>query len=325
MRLKYMKATVVLVTSLVASGVMVPLLYAQGGNSPRAADVASSYQPLATYPPMAGFNPITASAAELAQNHFPPRPTSGPALTAWDATYGRATHYAPPDPVQGTNPVAPPLATSSSPSSAGAYNSLNSLNWSGYFITASSASAQAIWEQKPVAVGDDTNFETAPQVAFWTGLGGINTENLIQAGASSISTYPSAQYRFWTEDYPQDPVFEGPVIRPDDYAFVSVSYDGADSTTYFLEDQTTGNYSYFTNDTPYVDLTTTDCIAESPYDIWPDWGETTFTDCSGSEYALAPGVFDTEVFLYSSTGILRGTPGPVNGNNAGFNDWWKHE
>jgi len=327
MRVKYMKTTVALAASLIAAGVTAPLLSAQGGNSPRAATgVASSDQPLATYPPTAGFNPLTASAAELAQNHFPPRPTAGPALTAWDATYGRATHYVPPDPVQGTTLVAPPLATSSSTSPAGSYNSLNSGDWTGYFITESSTLAQATWEQVPVHAGTDTNYKTAPQVAFWTGLGGVTSpQYLIQAGASSISTSPSAQYRFWTEDAPLAPDYEGPVIRPYQYAFVSVQYEGSDSTLYFLENTTTGDYSDFVNDTPDVELNTTDFIAESPPAIatWPDWGETTFTGCTGSTLALQPGQSDTEVFMYSSSGILRGTPGPVNPANDGFNVWWK--
>lgn len=305
---------------------MVSSLSAQGSDRTDRLDagVGSSDQPLATFAPTAGFDPLTASNAELAQNGFPPRPASGPHLAAWDATFGQATNYVPPNPIQGTTVVAPsPALSSPQPASSSAGIPVDSLKWSGYYISGESNYAQSEWIQKPVKAGDDTNFQTSPMVTFWAGMGGVEDDYIIQAGAASISAYPVAQYRFWTEDAPNPVIWEGPVIRPDDDAFVYVQYENNFTTQYFLEDVTTGDYSVFTNSSPDLDIYTTDFVAEAPFDVWPDWGTTTFYYNYNGSVDLSPDN-GNEVILESDTGVVRGQPGAINPENAGFDDSWKH-
>ena len=74
----------------------------------------------------------------------------------------------------------------------------------------------------------------------------------------------TAQYRCWTEDFPENPVWEGPVVRPGDSVYVDLTYPGANVVTYYIEDVTTGEAQAFTNAAPYVQLTSADFVNEAP-------------------------------------------------------------
>jgi hypothetical protein len=97
-----------------------------------------------------------------------------------------------------------------------------------------------------------------PGVAEWTGFG---VEDIIQAGTVAFAE-ASVWYGFWTEDFPDSPVFEGPSVNPGDDMYVDIQYQGSESTCYFLEDETTGDYQYFTNSSPYVELDSVPYIQE---------------------------------------------------------------
>jgi hypothetical protein len=109
-------------------------------------------------------------------------------------------------------------------------------------------------------------------------MGGLNSGNIVQAGADSIGTSPSS-YRFWTEDYPLGTVWEGPAISPGQDAFVIVNYNGNGTATYYLENETTQSIQSFTNSAPYSDGSTAEFINEkvgnSPI---PNYGETVLAE-----------------------------------------------
>lgn len=137
-----------------------------------------------------------------------------------------------------------------------------------------------------------TDYKSAPSVGIWTGLGGSPTDPtgyVLQAGTASIAT-STPEYRFWTEDAPNAPVYQGPVIRPGDTAYVSISFIGpgagyTNEVTFFLENYTTDEYSSIIVDEPYLSEWSADYVVEpggSPRTL-PNFSSTSFSGC-GLEY-----------------------------------------
>jgi len=235
-------------------------------------------QPTETFPqPPAGFDPLTASPTTLQEYGFPPQPpgNNSAALAGWTAAMQAVTSVSPPDPVCGTTPHE---SFTTNPI------------WSGNLVPSGVHGGQSYtWTESnwfQVAVTGDpnyTNYTNAPDTSFWTGMG---QQYLIQAGADSIAT-STPQYRFWTEDYAPGPggqgcapggctVWEGPVIRPGDTAYVYIDYLGGNSTYYWLENQTTGASQNFTNASPYVDLSSDEFINEWLGPYFPKFNDTEF-------------------------------------------------
>jgi hypothetical protein len=71
------------------------------------------------------------------------------------------------------------------------------------------STAESGWYQPSVPPnGNYTDYKTAPAASFWVGIQGTSAPVYgVQCGCDSIST-STAQYRCWTEDYPQLPVYE---------------------------------------------------------------------------------------------------------------------
>lgn len=263
-------------------------------------------QPIQTFSqPPAGFNPLTASAASLKKYGFPPRPTAPAALSLWSEAMQHATHYVPPNPVASSIMHDPPTHSGNP--------------WSGYTIPSNGVhytGSEARWTQPAVAGNSNyTNYNKAPDASFWTGIG---TNNLIQAGADSIAT-ATPQYRFWTENWPYEgTIWEGPVIRPGDLAYVDVQYNGNDTTTFFLENYTTGGYSSFTNYTPDVGWDAGDFINEQ---VWPSlpfpvYGSTSFAGASAGNNNTGQDLTGSDSTLYAQ--IPGVSVGPVQDGDSGF-------
>jgi hypothetical protein len=209
--------------------------------APKGSDPNAACEPIQTFSqPPAGFDPTTATAAELAQYGFPPFPpgSNAIAIASWTTAVQDAKQYSAPTPICGT----------------GTNSVVYSDNWSGHVVPYSVQNnahftwSTSTWTQPSIG-GDPsyTNYQTAPTVSFWTGTG---VSSLIQTGASSIAT-STPQYRFWTEDYPNHQTWEGPVISPNDTAYVYEEYEGSSRAYYYLENETTGDYQSFTNSAPY--------------------------------------------------------------------------
>ncbi len=205
--------------------------------------VASPCAPLSVFPPPPpGFAPGSASATDLQTYGFPPRPAAGPdagaAMTAWQTAVNAAQHYEVPQ----------PICTSVTHT---AYTGI----WAGYVAPRANYSDAAFtwsesqWVQPSVPANSNyTNWQDAPTASFWDGIG---VTSLIQAGVDSISMN-TPQYRYWTEDYPNGSIYEGPAISPGQSAYVYLQYQGNQTTYYYLENVTTGHYQTFTNASPYV-------------------------------------------------------------------------
>jgi Peptidase A4 family len=222
-------------------------------SAPRSDWLGWSCQPLRVFAPASGFRPLHAAPAALIANGFPPRPPASDqaGLRSWQDAVGRAVRFVPPDPVCGTT----------------GRGTVGSDNWAGHVVPkarygrARFTAVQAEWVQPAVAGQRGyRRLDSAPTASFWTGIG---VTNLIQAGADSVATSRPV-YRFWTEDYPQNMVWEGPPIRPGQTVFVYICYLGHHRAYFYLENVTTGQVSAFTNQAPYVGADAVNFINERP-------------------------------------------------------------
>jgi hypothetical protein len=275
--------------------------------------VVSTQQPLPALPPAppAGFNPLQATPAQLRLYRFPNKPTSPAAIASWTTAMKNARTY-----------VAPKQTVSKF-----AAHTVYSTIWAGYVAHSSGVyDVQATWVQPSYYEGLDLN---PADPSFWVGMGGYNSQNLVQAGADSGANNAggSTQYEFWVEDYPNGTIWEAnPAVNPGDTLYVDVTYGGATSQAY-LENETTGQYTTVTFNTPYYDGSTADFINEAvggTYTDWTSWGSTSFSGASLSENSGGGAIqtYPTTKIIMTNTGTSSGTlesgPGPLNSSTDGF-------
>lgn len=166
------------------------------------------------------------------------------------------------------------------------------------------------WKQ-PSVTGDETftnsEYEIAPNAAFWSGTGATD---LIQAGVTAFAT-ATPQYKFWIENYPEKPKYEGPVVYPGDelYVYEQFNYEGPegdDYTQFYLENGTTHEYLPFVESTPYIGDSAANFIMErgtgnkNPENNYlptfadtPVWGNQFGTKTNS--YALRAGYNDADI------------------------------
>jgi hypothetical protein len=119
------------------------------------------------------------------------------------------------------------------------FNDVGSGNWVGHVVPSSYISGspafdwtESSWVEPSVpSSGDDAT------ASIWSGTG---VSSLVQSGVLAQAQNP-AVYKFWNEDYPYDnAIFEGPVIRPGQTAYVDEQYIGNSTANYYEENSTTG-------------------------------------------------------------------------------------
>src|SRR5947209_264099 len=159
--------------------------------------------------PPAGFDPLNASAAQLAYYYFPLRPSSAAGLPHWEASV-RARHAAPPPfLIQGPHPLSQPLAPEEGYSgNCPTGGVICASNWSGYTsqsLNNSYSSIDASYTEPNPAGTQPCNSNA---VATWAGLGGVFTSNLAQTGTAyntaSFAGIPN--HGAWAEVLPNGPV-----------------------------------------------------------------------------------------------------------------------
>ena len=276
------------------------------------------------YPPVPpGFDPLTATDAELQHYGFPlPPPASHPAaLASWRQAMADAH-----------TEVASTAATSSETATnmLTVSSSAPLTNWAGWISIGSNNNNVVYTETSanftvPNVSGSSSYtsgaYQSAPGLLLWTGMGGAtgtSTERSVdQAGVAAIQT-STPQYRFWYEDYPYfSMVYHGPGIKAGQTAYVNVSFSSSSYvTTYYLENLTTGDYQPFAVRTP--DWASTPYLSSADYVMEPKakglvthFGSASYTAC----LSIASGTLDS---LGSSNDTEEQSPGisvgPIEGN-----------
>lgn len=271
--------------------------------------MASSYvDPALNVPPPPGFDPLTATSGELAKYHFPARPTHLQALQSWTQAMEHAKHYVPPNPV--------PVALWFGPDTNN--------NWAGYVDTSSTGSMTEATTAftVPLVSPDASTLGNWPVASFWTGMGGFTTQEVVQAGVAAIGSWPTSQYKFWTEDYPESVVWEGPAISPNQLAYIDVTRTGGDAT-YWLENESTGYYQVFTTAAPYQDGTSAEWIVEQAGAYLPNFG---YVNNPTAEYnGYEPLSWDSPIAqTMISNGVVQATVTGIT-NNEHFDYVWEHQ
>ena len=308
---------IALVVALIASSSVVSVTLSgasTSGSSSYDASANAACQPLQVYGasgPLA--SPLTASDSELKAAGYPPRPVENvSALAGWEHAMNSVKNFTTPQPVCGSTTHA----------------LVNSNIWAGHVVNNSDfggvhfTSSESIWTQPSVSGNSGySNYLFAPAASFWTGIG---VSSLIQAGADSIAT-GTPQYRFWTEDYPADTIWEGPVIRPGNQAYVYVEYIGSYQANYFLENVTTGEAQAFTNAATYVGYNAANFINERMGSYYlPNFGSTTMSSngfgSSSTNWSLTS--TNDKVTMIASCGTVMSQPAGVSTDSHFALNWY---
>jgi Peptidase A4 family len=251
---------------------------------------------ITTFRPPSGFDPLTASARDLAQAGFPPRPTDPKLLARYQQFFNRTKNrfqY-----IEPTFRVDPTKTTHTNKRAEMGAGTETYDNWSGGVVYAPSGQSFK-WVQGDWVVPDvyPTAQNQWQYCANWVGLDGDGSGDVCQAGmicavfqsGSSItrSIYP------WHEWYPSSwvEITNLPISPGDLVSMLVCSAEGAGSTTatIYFGNQTSGvsmsyqitapsgtklvgNSAEWIVETPIVNGALTDM---------PDYGQVFFTNCEG--------------------------------------------
>ncbi len=256
--------------ALVSSCAIMAIMIAPFAGPAVSATGTGSHDSQATLVPPTGFNPLTASTAQLTEYGFPPRPTSGQAYASWATAMKHALHYVPP---------------------AGGYGSegTTSGNWGGYYELESDNGGTAYEDANgtlAVPSCSETSGASDEQTVAWVGMDGVGgSSDVFQAGVACTpgasttnkidnATYP---YQFWWEDYPSAPYFFTSLIPSSgDTVYIDVNSQG-DSV--YIEDETDNDYSISKS----VSLSnfsgdSVEWVTEGYSSNWADFGTVDFND-----------------------------------------------
>jgi hypothetical protein len=248
--LRGIAATTLLSTLLLSRG---PALAAAGADgAPATGTVPTNNPHLFAFPaPPAGFDPLTASAAELKRYGLPlpPAATKHPkAFQRWQQIV-RHAHRA----------VTPHFTPK-----PGLKHNATSGNWSGGAVTTPACGRFGCgWvSQAPIAgvegewtVPDVSGSSEIGQVSEWVGLDGDGNNQVQQIGTDATNVDPGiAVYDAWVELYPDDSQgLSGLTIGSGDDMFGQVQFDEASNTLYFfLMDITQNAYVSFATAATYL-------------------------------------------------------------------------
>lgn len=147
--------------------------------------------------PPDGFNPTSATDAQLTEYGFPARPKDEKELTKWQNKWGHFTHKrSSEEPIFTITPIKSSISQQ------------NSANWSGYVNKGSSNQYN-----EDAANFYQPTWNTSPTNALessWVGLGGWGSGSLIQAGTMMgwnpyNNNYAPGTYSAWYECLPTEP------------------------------------------------------------------------------------------------------------------------
>lgn len=176
---------------------------------------------------------------------------------------------------------APPQAPTAVNSGAG---SNVSYNWAGYEATGGTfTSVSGTWTVPSVPIASSTEAD-----ATWVGIGGVNSQDLIQAGTQAVINGSGAPaYQAWYEMLPNATQQIPLTVSPGDSISTSLTETSQGEWSLSLRDNTTAQ-SYQTSLAYNSSLSSAEWIEEMPSDgssFVPvdDFGSVSFTDGAATE------------------------------------------
>lgn len=276
-----------------------------------------------TQPPD-GWRPDRATAEELQEYGYPPRPADPSAQSKWQAAAASYRASGAPGYCEGT-------ATNGT-----------SGNWAGYLDNGKTyTSSYAQWRQ----TGFVQSCPSGSKYSTWAGLGGSNTRNLLQSGTDAGGSLNSV-YAWWEAvGGPvsfQEQIFSGSSVPPGDVVQAGTNWNNTvGSVSMYVYDVTTGRFwSTGRMDTiagyaarAWYDGTTSEYITEAPlggsapgglyYLRQPTYKTTAFSDAKGNGVVSNnnPGFSINEVSPYTRHTMQLASPYSGPGQ---FTDTWQN-
>lgn len=217
-------------------------------------------------------------------------------------------------------------AGSGSGTGAGAVNSPVgtgiSLNWSGYAAASGTyTGVGASWVVPQAAAGSGT----ISADATWVGIGGVASNDLIQAGTQAIFQNGTTSYEAWYETLPGNSTAVPLAIHPGDAVTVSLDQISAGEWQAVIADGTTGQ-SYTASVAYASALSSAEWVEEMPSDArgfvpLDNFGSVPFTNgfavMDGNRVTVA-GAGATALTMENNAGGVLSAPTPLGADGASF-------
>jgi hypothetical protein len=295
---------------------------------------------MSTIIPPAGFLPQNSTPETARAFGFDvPGEPNGPALTsALQGKFKDYTSTVPSVPCIGAQPISSPMQPAAAGVEAKTDNSeesdpsfaVNSGNWGGFVAKGHSNYVQVYDDQNIPTYNTSCGGPGHDLVGSWIGLGGLNSQKLIQQGFASGSSASATNgahlwYEYLNAQHPNPPVYIGSTTRTGDVISESMSYS-AGTVTFHWYDRSNGQAwsdVRVSGLSSYYDGTTADFISEKPSgfklrDFTPYQGFNGSGAKYGSTYANLFALPNTEVRLVNQSGGKLLSSTRVSSNNHAF-------
>jgi hypothetical protein len=261
--------------------------------------------------PPAGFQPATATAAQLAEYGLPARPKNQADLAHWDAQMSKARSAVP-----------PPFLTETH---ARAYSTVAYENWSGYAATGGTGAfhqAEAwYWEPTYYQSACSTN-----AAVVWAGIGGYFTGSKYLGQDGTAHGIPGvSNHQAWYEIVPDVTLTPIPIYASNtDYMDMSTTWNsGPLYYAFFEEDITTGVYQavqFYTSDR---DTRSAEAIVERPtisgsFSNLSNFEIMTFNKTQGNGSGMNNFANLDLIDMYDTSGVLMSEPAPIESSPGGY-------
>jgi hypothetical protein len=232
-------------------------------------------------------------------------------------------------------PVTPATPPPTIPPSAGN----TSENWAGYVVQTgfdkprmnAVDAVEATWKVPAV---NCTGTRGDYSAAFWIGIDGFTSPNVIQIGTESDCVQGEPQYYGWYELYPQDSVNLNMLLNPGDEVHARVEYIGNDTFQLSITDTTTRESFTIRQVSPGAARSSGEWIGEAPVlrrRILPlaDFGPVEFTNVSITVNGVtgpvsSPGWKNLPIIMEARNNTIRATPTFLSSQGQGFRIIWEH-
>lgn len=223
------------------------------------------------------------------------------------------------------NSVAPAVSSGNSPALDVPAGSATSQNWSGYVATAGTFTAiNGTWTVPTVAASN-----TFAADATWVGIGGVSSQDLIQAGTQAVpsnSNGGAVQYQAWIELLPQNLTTIPMTVNAGDSISVSINQQSTNQWSIYLHDNTNGQ-SYQTSVSYDSSMSSAEWIEEMPstggnnFVPLDSFGTVSFTGGStvknGTSLSIAQ-ANGQELTMINGSGQVLAAPSVLGSDGASF-------
>jgi hypothetical protein len=207
----------------------------------------------------------------------------------------------------------------------GIKNQAESTNWSGYAVTGANGafhSVSASWTEPKATC---TSRRATQYAAFWVGLDGYNSDSVEQTGTDSDCDGTTPDYYGWYEMYPANPVYFTNAMSPGDSISASVTFNGTETYTLVLKDNTKGWTQTITQNETGLDRSSAEVITEAPSSnsgVLPlaDFGTVNYTGSSDNGSSMG-GQSPTSIVMIDNSGRDKDSTSSMSSSGAFSNTW----